>query len=468
MWIGIERFGQQGIQFVVSIILARLLLPAEFGLIAMITIFTGLATRLAFGGLNAALIQRPKVTDEDISTVLWFNMGMGLAGTLIIWLCAPLISDFYAEPRLTAITRWSSMTILFSSLEMTHGAMLMKELQYRKRALAMILGILVSGTLSILMAYNGYGVWSLVAQSIAMHAVITIIYWITSSWRVRFVFNVKAFREMFSFGHNLMLAVLARTIFENIYAVIIGKLYTATDLGFFQRGKRFTMLFSQVPSMMLSQLNVPMLARSQHDKKEMLRIFSRLFRTGMIIIIPLLTGMAVVAPNMIVVLVGEKWLPTVPYLRILCATGVFYTMFLLCGDVLRGCGAGRAFLKCEIIKHVLTAISIIAAFRFGIEALLIGETIATAVGFVVICKSAMRCLDSSINSLLGWLIKPVLASCVMGIFAGLLLPNHLSVFSLCMKIVLGAVAYALALVVMKDEIVGMVMNLRKPLGTPRM
>ncbi len=456
LWIGIERFGQQGIQFFVSIILARLLEPSEFGLVAMVAIFTSLATRLAFGGFGGALVQRPRVTDSDISTVLWFNVSMGLFGTTVLWFCAPCIAGFYDEPRLIAITRWSALTIMFCSLEMTHGAMLIKEMQFKKRSMATVLGVIVSGLVSVVMAFRGFGVWALVAQGLVMHAVITTMYWLRSSWRARLVFDVVAFKEMFSFGHNLMLTVLVRTVFENIYAVIIGKLYAATDLGFFQRGKRFTMLGSQVPAMMLSQISFPMLAKHQHDTKEMLRIFNRLFRTGMIVIIPLLAGMAVVAPNMIVVLVGEKWLPSVPYLRILCMTGIFYTMFFLCGDVLRGAGAGRVFLKCEITKHVLTSISIIVLFKFGIKALLVGEAVATALGFIVICTKAMHCLESTALNMLRWLVKPLVATCIMVAVVGLLYPSNLSMLALGLKVIAGAGAYALMLIILRDEAVGLI------------
>ncbi|MGE4489892.1 MAG: lipopolysaccharide biosynthesis protein [Kiritimatiellales bacterium] len=461
LWIGIERFGQQGIQFVVSIILARLLAPAEFGLIAMVAIFTSLATRLAFGGFSGALVQRSSVTDSDISTVLWYNISLGIIGFIILWLCAPYIADFYSEPRLTAITRWNSLVILFSSLEMTHGAMLLKEMQFRKRSVATILGVIISGGVSIIMAFKGFGVWALVAQGLVMHAVITAMYWLRASWRVRLVFDTTAFKEMFSFGHNLMLTVLVRTVFENIYAVIIGRLYTATDLGYFQRGKRFTLLFSQVPAMMLSQLSFPLLAKHQHNKREMLRIFSRLFRVGIVAIMPLLTGMAVAAPNMIVVLVGEKWLPSVPYLRILCVTGIFYTMFSLCSDVLRGCGEGRVFLKCEVTKHVLTMLSIIILFRMGIKLLLIGEAVATAIGFIIVSISAMRSLESSMVDMLKWLIKPGVAACVMGLVVGLLRPNDFTILGLGVKVMAGAGAYALVLIVLRDDVVRLIWNMSK-------
>ena len=450
-WIVVERIGEQGIQFVVAIILARLLAPSEFGLIAMVTIFTSLGSRLAFGGFSGALIQRPKVTDTDISTVFWYNLSLGIFLTVVLTFAAPAISHFYNEPRLILLTRVSALTILLSSLEMTHSAIIIKELRYKKRSIITIFSIILSGGASIIMAYQGYGVWALVAQGLIMHLVLVVCYWSFSDWKLRFAFDVGAFKEMFAFGHNLMLTVLVRTVFENIYSVIIGKTNSATQLGYFYRGKRFTLLASQIPALMLSQLSFPAMSKCQNDKQKMLETFSLIFRKGMVIIIPLLTGMIVVAPNLITVLVGEKWLPSVPYLRILCVTGFFYVMFFLCGDVLRASGEGRLFLKCELIKNGLVLVTIFILLRYGILMLLAGEVLATALGFLVSSTYAMRCINGRVRSFVIWLYKPIVAAGCMALSIYLLKVQNYTLSTLLLQVATGAMVYLTSLIILKED-----------------
>lgn len=450
-WVGVERFGQQGIQFIVSIILARLLEPSEFGLIAMIAVFTGVATRISFGGFGGALVQRSNVTETDINTVFWFNLCTGVLLTVIVFFCAPLIASFYDQPRLTAITRWSSLSILGSSLELTHSIILNKELLYKKRSIFTIAGILISGTVSVSMAFGGFGVWALVAQMLTMHVVLIVLYWSTARWKVQFVFDWTAFREMFHFGHNLMLSVVARAFFENIHSVLIGKFYSATDVGFFQRGKRFSDLLSKTPAMMLSQLSFPMMSRVQNNRAEMLYVFRNIYQLGMMLILPALIGTAVVAKNLIVVLVGEKWLPSVPYLQILCITGIFYVVLRLNSDVFKALGKGREFLHCEMILHFITTISVILLLRYGIRALLIGDAVATFVAALYICQRVSKQLGSNLFAQLKWVLKSVVASGIMGFFLWFIASDSLTFWSLILKVLLGVVSYLGMLIIMKDE-----------------
>ncbi len=376
-WVGIERFGQQGIQFFVSILLARMLEPAEFGLVAMISVFMAFSAALINGGFASSLIQKTDVSHVDESTVFWFNLVISGGLTALLWLAAPWIAAFYNQPRLVLITQWSSLNLLFSGFGVVQLALLQKEFLFGRRVIATLLSILLSGAVSVWMAVKGYGVWALVVQGLVMNGVMVLMLWILHPWRPLFVFNVHSFKTLFGFGSRLLSCSLMTALFENIYQLIIGKLYSATELGFFQRAKRFMMLCAYVPVALITQIQFPYLCKIQDDPVKMKSVFSKILKYAAMFIFPLLVGMAVSAPNLITVLIGAKWLPCVGYLRILCATGIFFAVYFINLDVFKACGNTGIILKLEFYKRLVLGISILLLYRYGIAALLYGELFCT-------------------------------------------------------------------------------------------
>ncbi len=450
-WSGVERFGQQGVQFVVAIILARLLEPAEFGLIAMIMVFTLVPQTIAFGGFGAALVQRKDISDRDFNTVFWYNAITAGIMVVVLWFCAPFIASFYSEPRLVLITKWSALSILFNGLALTNRAVLTRELQFKTRSIIALVAVLFSGMTGIVMAYGGYGVWALVAQNLVLQFVSMVIYWKLSSYRIRLQFSWTSFREMFSFGHNLMLSFALRAFFENVHALVIGKFYSPMALGFFHRAKRFSILCSQMPAQMVSQVNYPMLCRLQDNPQEALMLYQKVFKTTLLVCSPLLTGMAVVAPNMIDVLIGQKWMPCVPYLRLFCLIGFFYVLFMLHADVVRASGKGRSFLRLEMSKHAMSALAILLLVRFGILNMLMGECLASGVAVLLAARKAMKCLEGAIWLPLKWVLHPLMGSAIMGLCVHLVFPQSRGVGMLMLQGMVGIVVYGIALLLMRDD-----------------
>jgi O-antigen/teichoic acid export membrane protein len=371
----------------------------------------------------------------------------------ILWLCAPYISSFYNEPRLTLITRWCALGVVFNSLSMTNGVVFVKNLQFKQRSIISLSAVLISGVGSIIMANRGFGVWALVAQSLIMQLVIVILYLKTSSFRIRLTFDFKAFKEMFAFGHNLMLSFLLRAFFENIYTLVIGKFYSPADIGFFQRAKRFSLLCSQMPAQMISQVNFPMLCKLQGDSVRMLAMYRKVFKSALLVILPLLMGMAVTAPNMTYVLVGEKWMPSVPYLRVFCVIGVFYTVFLLNTDVIKAAGDGRGFLRLEMTKHIMTVFSILCLFRFGITAMLYGELASMGIAAILSARKAMSYIQGSIGSQFKWAAPALISAGIMGFCVIFVVPEGRGLISLMAQICSGGLVYLISILLMRDEVV---------------
>lgn len=452
-WSGFERFGQQGIQFVVSIILARLLEPSEFGLVAMITIFTSVSAKVAMGGFGGALIQRPHADVRDYNTVFWYNIFIGSLLAVLLWFGAEWIAHFYNEPRLVSITKWCSFGVILNALSMTQSIGFVKDLQFKRRSVITFAAVIVSGAVSVTMAFRGYGVWALVVQGLVMQLVMVILFWSLSSWRVQLIFDWKAFKEMFAFGHNLMLSVALRAFFDNIYALVIGKIYTPVDLGFFSRGRRFQLLCSELPVQVVSRVNFPVLSKLQGDPDRMRNAYRRVFKSVVLITTPLLVGLAVVAPHFITVLIGEKWLPVVPYLRIFCAVGLFYIVFMLNLDVLKAVGAGRRMLRLEMIKHTVTVVMILCLYRFGIKALIFGEVVSMGLGATLSSRQAFLHLNSSAWHQFRWAGPSLVSATLMAGCILFLLPKGFGAGLLVMKILVGGLAYGAGMLLMRDEAV---------------
>lgn len=451
-WIGIERFSQQGIQFFVSILLARILEPAEFGLVAMIAVFMAFSGALINGGFTSSLIQKAHTTHIDESTVFWFNLvvSAGLTGSL--WLAAPWIADFYDQPRLVLITRWSSLNLVITGFCVVQLTLLQKEFLFGRRMVSTMVAILLSGVASIWMAFNGFGVWALVAQGLVLNASMAVMLWILHPWRPLFVFSIDSFKELFGFGSRLLGCSLMTAVFENIYRLIIGKVYSATELGFFQRAKGFVRLCTITPVTLITQVHFPYLCKVQDDPVAMKSAFSKTLKYSAMLLFPLLVGLAVSAPNLITVLVGEKWLPSVRYLRVLSATGIFFVVYWINLDVFKACGESGLILKLEFYKRLALGLSILLLYRYGIVAMLYGELFCTLAIAAVAAYLMHRFIRLGFWAQLMGLMPFVFGALGMGIvvyFVGHLGSSVSKVFGF--QVLSGGLSYAFLLWIMRNS-----------------
>ena len=452
LWAGVEIGGQQIAQFVISIILARLLDPDEFGLIAMVTIFTYSAFLIIEGGFSGALIQRLNDTSKDKSTVFWYNLACALVMIAALWGLAPAIAHFFDQPVLVRITRWISLGFLFSSLGMVPYAMLQKELRFRERSLSGMVSVVMSGAVSIPMALNGFGAWSLVALAVVTPFVQTLILYMVYPWRPAFKFDVRAFREMFAYGHNLMLSMILRAVFDNIYQVIIGRMYSAAILGYFHRGKRFVSLAADLPTSIISRVCFPALSRVQEDRQSVLKDYAFFLRVTVLFVFPLLAGTAITAPNLITVLVGPKWLPSAQYLQLLCITGMFFPLHIQSYNLLNAMGNARASLISEGAKHAITLMSIACLFRYGIVALLIGEAVSSGISVIIALYYVSRQLKIHLLTPLGWIFPALISSVIVFLVVGRIAPADMSLIALFLKTIVGIVVYGICLFLLREPV----------------
>jgi O-antigen/teichoic acid export membrane protein len=415
-WSFAERFGQQAVQFVIAVILARILEPEDFGILGMLVVFIGMAQSVSDSGFGQALIQKQDADHTDESTVFWFNLAAGVCMAAALFLSAPWIAGFYDMPLLKPITQVYSLVLIVNSFGIVQNALLIKQLAFKRRVWAIMAGIVVSGTVGIALALMGFGVWALVVQGILMNAVQVAGYWVVHPWRPAFVFSTASFRSLWKFGSNMLFSGLLNSVFDNIYLVVIGRVYSAAELGFYQRGKRLMLLTSQSISTVVSQVNFPLLSRMRRGEAGVLgRVFGKVLKSTVLLVMPLMVGLAAVAPAFVHVLLGEKWMPCVPYLQLLCIGGVLYPIHVLNLDVLKALGRSDLFFRLEMIKKVLIATNIAITWRFGVIAMLWGQVVCSILCLIVNTRYAEQNLGMGLWKQF-WMVRRILfASIVMAV-----------------------------------------------------
>ena len=439
-WASVELFGQQGIQLIISIILARLLEPSDFGIIAMTTIFMVGATAIIEGGFTGAIIHSKTVDEYDKNTILFFNVLTSILFFAIFWFSAPLIADFYNEPQLDIIMKVISFGLIINSFGLVNSSLLQKELMFKKRALISSIAVLISGIVGVLLALIGFGVWALIWQQILIYTIQSLLLWIILPWKPRFVFNLSSLKKMFSYGNKLMLSTVNRTIFENLYSVIIGKFYTATELGFYYRSKRFAILGSQIPTTVISRVSFPSLAKI-HDNQSLLNVeYKKYLLLANFVIVPVLSFMIFDSQNFINVLIGNKWLASAPYLRILCISGFFFPLHVLTFTLINSQGNSKRTLQIEIIRSIVLIGALYLTYKISIIAILFGEAVSLFVLAIFEVNETKKYIDIKIIEYLRLLSKFYVSSLFMFPVV-LLIPNSNSMFLLIIKFLICFVIY---------------------------
>ncbi|MBN2520771.1 MAG: MOP flippase family protein [Bacteroidales bacterium] len=380
-WSFVDNIATHGITFIVGIILARLLTPEEFGLIGMITIFIAISTSFINSGFSAALIRKIDCTDRDYSTVFYFNLATGILFYLILFFSSSAISRFFNEPQLFGIIRLLAVVLIIDSLTIIQRTILTKRIDFKLQTKISVIAAITSGTIAIIMAIRGFGVWSLVIRQISRQAINSFLLWLWNRWKPLLVFSVSSFKELFSFGSKLLASGLIDTVYRNIYYLVIGKFFSAQELGFYTRADTFKNLPSQNLNTVISQVSYPVLSSIQDDIPRLKTNYQRLIRTTMLITFVLMLGMAAVAKPMIIALIGEKWLPSVVYLQMLCFVGMFYPLHALNLNMLQVQGRSDLFLKLEIIKKILVIPAIIIGIIWGVKIMIAGMMVNTIIAY---------------------------------------------------------------------------------------
>ncbi len=374
VWTYVQQFGTVGIQLIVTIILARLLGPKEFGLIGMLGIFIQIAAILVQSGLTSSIIRSKQIDDDDLSTVFFFNLVLSLILYGVIYLGAPLVAIFYKQAILTQLLRVLSITIVINAFSVVQISILTKELQFKRQTFIAFAALIISAVIAILLAYKGFGVWSLIWNTISNATISGILFWGFSKWKPKWIFSQSAFKRHFNFGYKLSLSGLLNVLFENLYIVTIGKIFPPASLGYYTQANTLRNIPLNTISSALNKVTFPYFSKL-NDDVELKKRLRQVINFSLFITAPLLVLIAIMSNEVIGVLFSAKWLPAAPYLSLLCLAGLFYPVHAFNLNILLVKGKSKEFLVLEIIKKVLIVISIILTYRFGIVALIIGQII---------------------------------------------------------------------------------------------
>lgn len=383
VWTFGQQFSSQLVSFGISVILARLLLPSDFGAIAMFSVLTSIASSIVDSGMASSLIRSKDINDKDLSTVFWFNLLTSFFLYSVIFLIAPLVADFYNLPVLKNVIRVYSITLIINALVTVQGVTFLKKLDFKTGFKVQIPSQIIGGLSGIFFAYNGFGIWSIVYYNIIQTTVSTIQLWIYSNWKPSLVFSNEKFKEHFAFGYKLTLSGLLNTIFNNIYTVIIGKIFSAVQLGFYNRADTLKQLPVTNLSNALNKVTFPLFSKIKDNDEKLKEVYKRLMKVVVFIITPVLSVMIVVATPLINLVFTEKWLQAVPYFQVLALTGVLYPIHSYNLNILKVKGRTDLFLILEMIKKALIVIVLVVSLKYGIMGLIWGQVISSFLAFFI-------------------------------------------------------------------------------------
>ena len=383
VWSSVERFSVQGIHFVVMMVVARLLEPKDFGLVGMLTIFMAVSQSLIDSGFSQALIRKLDRTDTDQCTVFYFNIVVSLCLYLILYLIAPFVAEFYNEPQLTSLMRVLCLMVIINSMAVVQRAIYTATLNFKTQAKATFSAAVVSGVVGIYMAWSGFGVWSLVGQQLTSATANTLMLWWYSSWRPKLIYSWKSFRELFAFGSNLLLSGLLETIYNNIYQIVIGKIYSAANLGFFTQAKQISNFPSANINGILVRVTFPVLSTIQDDDKRLAINYRKLLRMSAFIVFPLMCGLASLSRPLINILWGSKWDFSATLLVPICLAMMWYPIHSINLNLLKIKGRSDLFLRLEIIKKILGVSMLIATAPFGLIVMCYGTIVNSIIALII-------------------------------------------------------------------------------------
>lgn len=441
-WRFLERCGAQGVTFIVSIVLARLLDPTVYGTVALVTIFTTIMQVFVDSGMGNALIQKKDADDLDFSSVFYFNMAMCSVLYLIMFFAAPFIASFYRMPELTAIVRVLSFVVVISGVKNVQQAYVSRHLMFKRFFFSTLGGTIGAAVIGIAMAYLGFGVWALVAQMLFNAAVDTTILWITVKWRPKKMFSFQRLKSLFSYGWKLLASSLIDTVYNDLRQLIIGKKYSSGDLAYYNQGKKFPQLIVTSINTSIDSVLLPTMSKAQDDMAAVRSMTRRAIKTSTFLMMPAMIGLAVCAEPLVQLILTEKWLPCVLFLRIFCITYAFYPIHTANLNAIKAMGRSDLFLKLEIIKKTVGIIAILITMWISVQAMAYSFLVTTILNQIINSWPNKKLLNYSYLEQVKDMMPQILLSLGMGAAIYAVSFLHLSAsLTLLIQIPLGVLVY---------------------------
>lgn len=382
-WSAIERVSVQAVQFIIGLILARRISPEEFGVMGMLTIFIAVSQVIVDSGFANALVRKMDCTDDDYSTALYCNLGISVLCYLLLFCCAPAIAVFYNVPLLTPLLRMQALVLVFNSLSIVQVAKLTRELDFKTQTLISLAATLVSGAIGISCAYNGVGVWSLAYQAVSCALLTSLLFWCFGPYRLRMRFSMQSFRDLFGYGSKLLAAGVIGSIYNHITTLVIGKFFRPADLGYYSRGQQFASVPSITVTNILSRVTFPLFSKLQNDDAALIQAYRKYICLSSVVIFFGLALLSGIARPLILLLLGERWEPSVLYLQLFCFALMMDHVCSINLNLLQVKGRSDLYLRLEIIKKTISFAILFASIPFGIVAVCCSKILYSQISVVI-------------------------------------------------------------------------------------
>lgn len=370
-WSAVDALLGQGVTFIVGLVLARLLSPDEYGLIGICLIFTTVLNGIVDSGFSNALIRKKEVTDEDYNTMFTTNMAISIVLYVLLFISAPLVSDFFHRIELTALVRVTGLILFFNALSITQVTILTKNIDFKTKTKASLVSAIISGVIGIAMAFMGYGVWSLVAQQLSKQLLYTLCLWVLSKWWPKFTFYKDSFKYMWGFGWKLLASGILNNVWNQLYQVVIGRCYTSSTLGHYTRANEYASIFSSNLTLIVQRVSYPVLAEIQDDKERMVQGYRKVIKITMFVTAVCMISLGAVSEPLIYTLIGTKWQEAATYLPLICISMSLYPLHAINLNILQVLGRSDIFLYLEILKKIVGIVPIVIGIFCGIYYMLL-------------------------------------------------------------------------------------------------
>ena len=442
IWRFMERTGAQAVGFVVQIILARLIAPEAFGIIAMVTVFIAVLQVFVDSGMGNALIQKKNADDLDFSSVFYFNMAMCIFLYIVMFIAAPFIADFYNMPDLTPVVRVLSLMLIISGVRNIQQAYVSRHLMFKRFFYATLGGTILAAVVGIGMAYKGYGVWAVVVQQLFRAALAAVILWVTVKWRPRLMFSFERLKGLFSYGWKLLASSLISTLYSKIRPLIIGKVYLPEELAFYNRAESLPLFVVANINSSIDSVLLPTMSAEQDNKSRVRAMTRRAIKTSTYLMMPCMVILAVCAEPIVRLVLTEKWLPSVPFLRVFCFVYAFQPIHTANLNAIKAVGRSDLFLKLEILKKIVGLTAMFATIFISIEVMVYSYLVTTVISMCINAYPNKKLLDYSIKDQIFDMLPTIAVACAMVVPCAMVLLLGLNdVLTLIIQILTGAFCY---------------------------
>ena len=452
-WAFLSSGGIQLLNLIIGIFLARLLSPGEYGIVGMLAIFTLLANNIQESGFGVALVNIKDIKHNDYNSVFWFNVGMSLLLYLILFLCAPLIAAFFHQPCLVSLSRFVFFGFILASLGISPNAMLVRSLKMKEKAITSLSALIISGTVAVIMAMNGFSYWSLATQQVLYNVVIVIGRYYYTRWCPTFNVDFTPVKQMFSFSYKVLITAVLTTINNNVLTVIFGRLFPAQAVGNFTQANKWNTMANQLVSNTVSQVAQPVLTRITDDRERQRRVFGKMLRFTAFLAFPAMFGLAMVAPQVILLAIGEKWIDSIPLLQILCISGAFIPLYTVYQNLFLSQGKSDVYMWLTVSQIAIMLIAVLACHSLGIKAMVIAFACINVLWLLAWQLFAYRLIGYRFIQMLRDLLPFMLiALAVMSVTYLVTLDISNMYFLLVARILLAAALYAITMKLLRARI----------------